>query len=82
MMLNMCYSKVTYMILGSNYYPYRRYVFPPFHNVKFSSIAHIHIDVNEFGHIYVSRFINIYIDVEYYKVLHYETEGVFAGINK
>ncbi len=36
---------------------------PPFHNVRLSSIAHIHLDVNESRHMYVFRFINIYIYV-------------------
>ncbi len=30
-------------------------VLPPFHNVSHSSISHIHIDVNESRHIYLSR---------------------------
>ena len=34
-------------------------VLPPFHNVNHSSIFHIHIDVDKFRHIYLSRFINI-----------------------
>jgi hypothetical protein len=34
-------------------------VLPPFYNVSHSSIFHIHIDVNESRHIYLSRFINI-----------------------
>jgi hypothetical protein len=36
---------------------------PPFHNVRFFSIAHIHINVNEFKHIYMSRFINIHMNM-------------------
>jgi hypothetical protein len=28
---------------------------PPFHNVRLSSIAHIHLDVNESRHMYVFR---------------------------
>ena len=36
---------------------------PMFHNVRLSSITYIHIDVNESKHIYLSRFINIYINV-------------------
>ena len=36
---------------------------PPFHNVRLSSIAHIHIDVNEYRYTYMSRFINISINV-------------------
>ena len=32
-------------------------VLPPFHNVRLSSIAHIHIYVNESKYIYMSRFI-------------------------
>ena len=34
---------------------------PLFHNVRPSSIAHIHLDVNESTHMYVFRFINIYM---------------------
>ena len=34
---------------------------PPFHSVRLSSIAHIYLDVNESRHIYVFRFINIYM---------------------
>ncbi len=36
---------------------------PTFHNVSHSSISHIHIDVNESRHIYLSRFININMNV-------------------
>ncbi len=39
-------------------------VLPPFHNVRLSSIIHIHIHVNESRHIYVPRFINIYMYVD------------------
>ena len=39
-------------------------ILPPFHNVSHSSIFHIHIDVNESRHIYLSRFININMNVE------------------
>ena len=39
-------------------------VLPPFHNLRLSSIAHIHIDVNESRHIYVSRLINIYMNID------------------
>ncbi len=39
-------------------------ILPPFHNVSHSSIFHIHIDVNESKHIYISRFININLNVE------------------
>ena len=42
----------------------RKELLSPFHNARFSSIAHIHIDVNESRHIYVSRFINIYINMD------------------
>ena len=38
-------------------------VLPPFHNVRLSSIAHIHLDVNESRHMYVFRYINIYMYV-------------------
>ena len=36
---------------------------PPFHNVRLSSIVHIHIDANEFIYIIMSRFISIYMNV-------------------
>ncbi len=36
---------------------------PPFHIIRLSSIAHIHINVNESKHIYMPRFINIYMNV-------------------
>jgi hypothetical protein len=36
---------------------------PPLFITRLFSIAHIHIDVNESKHIYVFRFINIYINV-------------------
>jgi hypothetical protein len=35
-----------------------------FHIKRFSSIAHIHIYVNESRHIYVFRFINIYMNMD------------------
>ena len=38
-------------------------VLPPFHNISYSSISHIHIDVNKSRHIYLSRFININMNV-------------------
>ena len=38
-------------------------ILPPFHNVRVSSIARIHLDVNEPRHVYVFRFINIYMNV-------------------
>ncbi len=34
-----------------------------FQVIRLSSIAHIHIDVNESSHTYMSRFINIYMNV-------------------
>ncbi len=34
-----------------------------FHNVRLSSIVHIRIDVNESRHIYVSIFINFYMNM-------------------
>ena len=34
-----------------------------FHNVRLSNIAHIHLDVNKSRHLYVFRFINIYMYV-------------------
>ena len=36
---------------------------PPFHNVRFSSIIHIHIDANKSRHYYKYRFISIYMNV-------------------
>ena len=36
----------------------------PFHNVSHYSIFYIHIDVNESKHIYLSRYINIDMNVE------------------
>ena len=40
-------------------------VHPPFHVIRFSSIVHINIDVNEskYIYIYIYIFINIYINV-------------------
>jgi hypothetical protein len=35
----------------------------PFQVIRLSSISHINIDVNESSHTYMSRFINIYINV-------------------
>jgi hypothetical protein len=35
----------------------------PFHIIKLSSIVHIHIYVNESRHVYVSRFIDIYMNM-------------------
>ena len=43
---------------------YRRCVLPPFHNINHFSIFHIHINVNESRHIYLSRFININMNVK------------------
>ena len=34
-----------------------------FHNVRLSNIVHIHLNVNESRHMYVFRFINIYMYV-------------------
>ena len=39
------------------------FILPPFHNVGFSSITHIYIEVNESKHIYMPRFINIYMNM-------------------
>ena len=36
-------------------------ILPPFHNVILSSIAHIHLVINESRHVCVFRFINIYM---------------------
>ena len=38
-------------------------ILPPFHIIRLSNIAHIHIYVNESRHICVPRFINIYMNV-------------------
>ena len=38
-------------------------VLHPFHNVRLSSIAHIHVNINESRYTYMSRFINIYMNV-------------------
>ena len=38
----------------------KKNVLSPFQVIRLSSIAHIHIDVNESRHTYMSRFINIY----------------------
>ena len=38
-------------------------VLSPFHDVRFSSIVHIHSDANESRYMYVFRFINIYMYV-------------------
>jgi hypothetical protein len=35
-----------------------------FQVIRLSSIAHIHIDINEFRHTYMSKFINIYMNVD------------------
>ena len=37
---------------------------PPFQIVRLSSIARIHLEVNESRHIYMPRFINIYTNVD------------------
>ncbi len=42
---------------------YARVILPLFQVIRLSSIAHIHIDVNESRHIYMFRFINIYMNV-------------------
>ena len=39
-------------------------VLPPLHNVRLSSITHIHIDINKSRFICLSRFINIYMNVD------------------
>ena len=41
-----------------------RLLLHPFQFTRLSSIAHIYIYINEFRHIYVSRFINIYMNVD------------------
>ena len=45
-------------------------VLPPFHNVSHCSIFHIHIDVNESRHIYLSRFININMNVRNTRMIY------------
>ena len=54
---------------------WRGLYFLRFHNVRLSNIDHIYLDVNKSRHIYVIRFINMYM---YVKVLHSELEGVIA----
>ena len=49
---------------------YGKVVLPPFHNVSYSNISYNHIDANEFKHIYLSRFINININVENTKITY------------
>ena len=39
-------------------------VLPPFQVIRLSIITHIHIDVNESRHTYMSKFINIYMNVD------------------
>ena len=55
-----CYwtPNVDYIKLGT-----KKLVLPSFHNVSHSSIAHIYINVNESRHTYMSRFININMNV-------------------
>ena len=43
--------------------PIVTFILPPFHNVSHSSIFHIHIDINESRHIYLSRFMDINMNV-------------------
>ena len=45
-------------------------VLPPFHNVSHSIISYIHIGVNESRHIYLSRFININMNVKNAKMAY------------
>jgi hypothetical protein len=40
------------------------HLLPPFQVIRLYSIAHIHININESKHIYMSRFTNIYMDVD------------------
>ena len=59
-------SIYVYMYIGSNldYYLFNgNWLLPPFHIIRLSSIAYIHIDINESRHICVPRFINIYTNV-------------------
>ncbi len=41
----------------------KKYILPPFQVIRLSIITHIHIDVYESRYIYMSRFINIYMNV-------------------
>jgi hypothetical protein len=53
-------------------------VLPPFHIISRSSISHIHIEVNKFRHIYLSRFININMNMRNARITYiYETEEVY-----
>lgn len=40
------------------------FLLPPFQIIKLSSIVHIYIDVNEYRHTYMFRFINIYMNID------------------
>ncbi len=46
-----------------SHYKSDKLILPPFHNIRLFSIAHIHLNVNESRHIYVFRFISIYMYV-------------------
>ena len=41
-----------------------KFILPPFYNVRLSSIAYIHLDINKSRDMYVFRFINIYMYVD------------------
>jgi hypothetical protein len=43
---------------------YNCLLLPPFHNVRLHRIVHIHTNVNESSHTHMSRFINIYMNVD------------------
>ncbi|KAB8086173.1 hypothetical protein EE612_009330 [Oryza sativa] len=55
-------------------------VLPPFHNVSHSSISHIYIDVNESRHIYLSRFININMNVENARMTYIVKRRKYLGL--
>jgi hypothetical protein len=56
-------KRVQHRAHGHNKFFSSKYVRPPFHIIRISSIGHIHIYVNESRHICVPRFINIYMNV-------------------
>ncbi len=44
-------------------FPFLYLLLPPFQVIRLSSITHIHINVNESRHTYMSKFINIYMNM-------------------
>ena len=61
---------------------------PPFHNVSHFSISHIHIVFNESIHIYLSKFINININVKNTRITYivkwrkYDSKKLAASLCK